>query len=289
MNSICFFSSYFTSPEIPGYITYYLSQLKRYFRTVVIYINDHTVDERQLSALRSAGIEYRMVKNEGFDFGMWYKAFREFDVNEYDRIGLVNDSCILFAPPDRLFQWIDSSDCDYCGFSGSNAIAYHVQSYFIVIKKKAIGHVARYFEKTGVLSGVHEVIRRYEVGLSEYLAAAGIKTGAMFSFSDYRGEFNPVILYCEDLIRQKVPLIKKKILRFSFRPEEMFTLMRMNFRSSPHYYAALIGRHNPDARLDLVQSAVNSASPFRLKMYAIARTIFNAAKAAVKRIKPGAA
>ena len=50
-------------------------------------------------------------ENEGFDFGLWYHAFLKYNVDLYDKIALVNDSCILFKSLDDfiLTKKLDSN------------------------------------------------------------------------------------------------------------------------------------------------------------------------------------
>ena len=42
MKSICFFSSYYTSAQIPFYVKYYLEELKRHF-TEVVFLTDEKI------------------------------------------------------------------------------------------------------------------------------------------------------------------------------------------------------------------------------------------------------
>ena len=96
MTSICLFCSYFNSDTIPNYIQYYVKELKNYFTKVVFITNEKSLSESSFSFLQTNKIEPFFVTNEGYDFGMWYKAMLKYDVEKYDRLNLVNDSCILF-------------------------------------------------------------------------------------------------------------------------------------------------------------------------------------------------
>src|SRR5579863_5292373 len=119
MRSICFFSSFYNTPRFAGYIHFYLTELKRHFSEVVFLTNQKDIHPDDLQFLGSLNIPYKLYKNEGFDFGMWYKAFQEYDVKNYDRIGLVNDSCLLFKKLDFFFEWLDKENPDYAGLTDS--------------------------------------------------------------------------------------------------------------------------------------------------------------------------
>ncbi len=240
MNSICFFSSYFNESGIPYYVRFYLDQLAPFFSKIVFITNDKKLSDDSLSYLKEKNIAFMPVKNEGWDFGMWYKAFKVYDILSFDRIGLVNDSCILFKPPHHFFNWLEKSELDYCGMVDSNAISYHLQSYFLIINKKAIPDAYQYFMENCILANVKEVIHTYEIGLSRYLIHKGHRIGACYTTKEYKGEYSPTFFMTKTLIEKGFPLIKKKIIFSSFRKDEYLTLVRMKFRLDPRYYIHIV-------------------------------------------------
>ncbi|MHB8401040.1 MAG: hypothetical protein ACYDCN_03400 [Bacteroidia bacterium] len=90
MKSICFYSSYFTQNYIPYYIKFYLEELEKHFTEIIFLTNEKTLIETDLTYLKQKNITLKFVSNEGFDFGMWYKAFKELPSLDYDRVALVN-------------------------------------------------------------------------------------------------------------------------------------------------------------------------------------------------------
>src|ERR1700746_4079739 len=115
MKSICFFSSFFHQDKIPYYIKYYIEELKKHFTEIVFLTNEKSFEESQINYLKELNINMIMFNNEGYDFGMWYKAMQKYDLSNYERVGLINDSGILFKPLDKVFEWINKNDHDYCG------------------------------------------------------------------------------------------------------------------------------------------------------------------------------
>ena len=278
MRSICLYSSYFEEPAIPYYVRFYLEKLLPHFTETVFVTNEKQLDDDSRAFLSSHNIRLQYVKNEGWDFGMWYKALQQVDVKEYDRIGLINDSCILFTSPERFFNWLQVSDVDYCGMVDSAAIAYHIQSYFLVINKNAIPHVMEYFHRHGILPDVKDVIRTYEVGLTQYLVSRRLKVGALHSTQLYKGEYSPMFYMPLELIKTGLPLIKKKIVYCSFRREEWITLMRMNFKLDPEIYLAVIREKYKDdpSLIDFDKVVLPRDMPFRrmLWSYHVRNTLF---------------
>lgn len=249
MKSICFYSSYFTHDYIPYYVKFYLEELEKHFSEIIFLTNEKQLKETELTYLKQKNITLKFVSNEGFDFGMWYKAFKEFKPLDYDRVGLINDSCVLFKPLTDVFKWIDSNDFDYCGLVSSKSVALHVQSYFIVINKNAIKPVYDYFMENGLISDYKKVIYTYEIGLSANLRKQGLKIAAMFTSKNDIAAQNPSFLVIEEFIKGGLPMIKKKIIFRSYRKGEYLSMLRMNFKLNQNVYIKLIKEVNKNVLL----------------------------------------
>jgi rhamnosyltransferase len=251
MRSICFFASYFKGNKIPYYITVYLTELKKHFSEVVLLTSQNDLSIESIAFLKAENIRLQIEENEGFDFGLWYKAFQKNEIDTYDQIALVNDSCILFKPLNEFMNWSRSNNADLQGITLSNAIALHIQSYFLIINKRAIPFVKEYFEKHKLLKNISDVIAVYEVGLSSFLISKDLRIDAFMDNNGYNGEFSPYY-YCVDYhISKGIPVIKKKILFASYRKDELFTLARMRFNISLSHYINLIKKNCKTIILDL--------------------------------------
>lgn len=250
MNSICFFASYFTSKNIPYYVEVYLRELKKHFSEVVLLTSQNHLNQSSFDFLEEEGILLNVEENQGFDFGMWFKAFQLYDVHSYDQIVLVNDSCILFKSLDEFADWASKDLADVKGMTLSEAVAPHLQSYFLVLNKKAVSLLSDYFKKNGVLTNIHDVIKIYEIGLSAYFSSHGLKLAAFMNNNNYKGEFSPYYYCIDHHLQMGIPLIKKKILFASYRQDELFTLARMNFNVSASYYIKKIKALNTELIID---------------------------------------
>ena len=250
MKSICFFSSYYEHTSIPYYVRCYLTELKKHFTTVVFITNKKEFSITDCDFLNEQKLEKLSVENEGFDFGMWHKAMQKFDVKTYERLALVNDSCILFKALDQVFETINKSDWDYCGLLDSNQIEYHLQSYFVVINRNALPIVETYFQQHGLCENFEDVIKIYEVGLTQHLIKSNLRVGSVFSCKVFGDNLNAAFSGIEALIKKGFPMIKKKIIFGNYRKGEARDLSRIDFNFNPNFYVQLIQKTNSNLILD---------------------------------------
>ncbi len=248
MKSICFFSSYFNGAKIPDYIRVYLLELSKYFSRIIFITNDKEINEESLTFLTQNKIELFLVVNEGYDFGMWHKALAKYDVSGYDRLGLINDSCILFGKLDTFFKWLDKEKPDYSGLTDSYQIEYHIQSYFLIINKETIPFVIDYFRQNGIIAELSEVIRVYEVGLSQYLVKMGKNLKAMYHFTKETDSNNNAIVWAMPLIKEGFPMVKKKIISREYKYKYWRSLVARGHDPFPEHYIKLIAKkiNNPE-------------------------------------------
>jgi lipopolysaccharide biosynthesis protein len=255
MNSVCLFASYYAEKEIPYYITVYLIELKKHFTKVIFLTTKKTISQETKLFLKEENLSYLQVENKGFDFGQWYQAFQALDINNYDQVALVNDSCILFKSLDELMHWSQNNKAEVQGITMSEAISPHIQSYFLILNKKAIALTQNYFNEYKKLATISEVIHTYEVGLSKYWQEQGLKISSYMDNNGYVGEFSPYYYCVEYHINKGIPLIKKKIMFNSYRSDELLTLARMNFKINVDYYLNLISISNSTLIVDLKKIA----------------------------------
>jgi lipopolysaccharide biosynthesis protein len=255
MNSVCLFASYYAEKEIPYYITVYLIELKKHFTKVIFLTTKKTISQETKLFLKEENLSYLQVENKGFDFGQWYQAFQALDINYYDQVALVNDSCILFKSLDELMHWSQNNKAEVQGITMSEAISPHIQSYFLILNKKAIALTQNYFNEYKKLATISEVIHTYEVGLSKYWQEQGLKISSYMDNNGYVGEFSPYYYCVEYHINKGIPLIKKKIMFNSYRSDELLTLARMNFKINVDYYLNLISISNSTLIVDLKKIA----------------------------------
>lgn len=239
-NAICFFASYFKGETIPYYIQVYLLELRKHFSELVLLASNEKIAEKDLSFLTENKITLQKEKNEGYDFGMWYKAIQQYDILNYDTVAFVNDSCVLFRSLNTFLSWAATEKADVLGITESHAVAHHIQSYFLCFRKPALPFVKAYFHKQGIQPDLDKVIKLYEIGLSTELLSKGLKIAAFVSNNNYKGEFAPYYHCIHSHLQQGIPMVKKKIVYSSYRQDELLSLARMNFKMNRlHYFSAM--------------------------------------------------
>jgi lipopolysaccharide biosynthesis protein len=287
MKRICFFSTYFEGDTIPYHIRTWLQELKKYFPEMVLLVSNTHLQEKERTFLKEQNIILQTEKNEGYDFGLWYKALQKHDIGQYDAVAFINDSSILFASLAPFVKWAEAQEADLLGMTESMAVSHHIQSYFLWCKKPVIPAVKNYFEQQGIRKNLQDVIAVYEIGLSKEVLSKGFKIAAYVSNHGYAGEFAPYYHLVDSHLQQGIPLIKKKILFRSYRKDELLTLARMNFDiSTGHYYKRL--QQSGDLIIDLDEvkkSAEKGMSGMDVFFYTVKRALIRLLRPVYKTMK----
>lgn len=288
MKTLCLFSSYSISPDLPEYIITYLSELKNYFTEVRLLTNERVLSSSSNDKLKQHDIKLCLLVNEGYDFGMWSKSFNDINLDEWDQIALVNDSCVLFRSLKETMNSINASNWDYSGLISSYQVSWHIQSFFIVMRKSVFTEVKNYFNTHGLKSSFNDVIQYYEVGLCSHLLKKNYKLGALFTPEEKDALLNPSFERIDQLIRKGYPLIKRKLVTGDYRNSELYPLLMSNFRFQPSYYYNIINHNVDHPLLDVkafVQSSVSWQRRIKLLILSVLSTILGLVIKIVRRIK----
>ncbi len=281
-NNICLFSSYFEGNSLPYYIRVYLKELKKHIQTVILICNGSNLDEESTSFLKENNISVQLENNEGFDFGAWYKAFQKLDISQFENVFLVNDSCVLFRSLTPFMDWISKDNADVKGMTYSEAITPHIQSYFMVLNKKATDLTINYFKNNGIKQSISEVISTYELGLNKNFTDNGLRLAAFVDNDGYQGEFSPYYKCVEYHLQKGIPLIKTKILFSSYRKDELPNLARMGFNIDIDHYYQLMAKQK-DLLIDLTGFKKQNPS----QMSSVDILAFNLKRSLIKLVRPG--
>jgi len=233
LQTLCVFMHYSNSPFIAKYVMVYVEELSNYFDEVILVTNERFIDNDCF--VHNQKVSLVLVKNEGYDLGMFYKVFQKIDPDQYSEIACINDSNILFKSLHGIFSWGRNQQFDFWGIIDSyekpwfskHQDNYHIQSHFIVFNQKAIAEVITFLGQVNIQSFLDEkdtiklrraVVNEWEIGLSQSLINRGLTCGAYIDsqlFSKLYLSGKPVNvgfkLYSE-LIKSGYPLIKKKII-----------------------------------------------------------------------------
>jgi hypothetical protein len=286
--SICLYSSYVAGDDIPFYVRFYLEQLKPHFTRIIYITNERELNKEALDFLQTFSIECMPVANEGYDFGMWYKALSKLQKEHtaplaevYEHIGLINDSCILFKDLHTDFERLNAARAGYSGMVISDRYATHIQSFFLIIRGAAIGVMTDYFNRHGLVHDYRQVIQTYEIGLTQEMIRNNISIFSLYNNSNRTHDKNPSFSLVKELLEEGMPLIKKKIVFRNYRGLEYYWVVRMNFDTDYRRYVKLIqkkyGTHIIDFNRVMEDAPRKNHSD--LFWFNVARTIANIVRA----------
>lgn len=200
---------------------------------VMLVTNQRPINNEE--ELQKEKIKTLFVKNEGYDLGMFYKAYLTINPALYHQIACVNDSNILINSLNPVFEWGNNQNVDFWGLIDSyqkpwfsiHQNNYHIQSHFLVFNQKAIDQlpvffneidVEKLFEQTDQGQLRRTVINDWEIGLTQFLMNEGLTCKSFidsqaFSQLYLSGKIKNVAhkLYAE-LIYSGYPLLKKKVI-----------------------------------------------------------------------------
>jgi lipopolysaccharide biosynthesis protein len=231
--SLCVFVHFSNNPYIPLYVKIYVDEISKYFDQVILVTNERSAQAE--ASYKKLNISKVFVKNEGYDLGMFYKVFQSINPEDYAQIACINDSNILFNELLPIFNWSKEHQSDFWGVIDSNQKPsfsthknnYHIQSHFIVFNRKAIQKLPEFFDSI-IIQDIYdeksskllrqEVIKKWEVGLSQYLINEGLTCKSYIDSQSYcqlylSGKSTNVSLKLyPELIRSGFPLLKIKVI-----------------------------------------------------------------------------
>ena len=142
----------------------------------VIFVSNSLVCIEDEDKLKRRSIEVIFRDNVGLDFGMWKSALAQQDMRECSELLLTNSSVIgPLAPLAPIFEEAKKWNCDFWGLTDSFEMAPHLQSYFIVMRKRVIISDAfrSFWESVLPYQSKYQIIRSYELGLTVWLEENG--------------------------------------------------------------------------------------------------------------------
>lgn len=197
----------------------YIEQLSQSGLSVLlVVIVDRPLELLDKEVAAASGIIVR--DNAGYDFGAWAHAFQLYPaLFGAGLLVMTNDSLIPTADVDvfaAMMTRVRQCPADIVALTASHEYGWHVQSYFLGLKPKALSswgfqHFIRDLRR---IDDKDEVIRTYEVPFAANMQAAGLTVQAL-----YAGSFsaNPTFFSWRELIDQGFPFIKLLMLRDKFK------------------------------------------------------------------------
>ncbi|ACM04349.1 rhamnan synthesis F family protein [Cereibacter sphaeroides] len=184
---VAVFASYTGDGILPPQVVPYLEGLKPLTDAIIV-VCDNDLKPSEVAKLSGLAAHVITGRHGEYDFGSYKRGVAWLDkaglLTTADDLILCNDSCYgpigSFAP---MFAEMEAKGLDVWGATDSREIDYHLQSYFVVLTRKAFSSEAfrTFISRVEKQPNVQEVIRKYEIGMSQTLAKAGFRSGAMIS------------------------------------------------------------------------------------------------------------
>lgn len=219
---LCYFAHYHPAGIVADYVLHYLAELKRAGFTVVA-ASTAALSETEADKLRGACECLILRDNRGLDFGSWIDCHAAVPPDGAEWLLLCNDS--VYGPIGSLAACIDrlaATPADFYGLVANAQLGRHLQSWFVLLRPAAFRSPAfRERFSSPIPDGLakEEVIRRYEVGLSRDLEAAGLSGHALYDpelhgLLSRRHPFNAThFLWRELVCSLGIPFLKVDLLR----------------------------------------------------------------------------
>ncbi len=165
---------------VDNYVLFYLRSLRK-ISDFLIFISTSSLDNHETIKLDELCDHIIIKENTGYDFMSWKTGCEAIpDLSLFDELVICNDSVYgALFPFQEMFNIMSNFDFDFWGITDSYAIQWHLQSYFIVFKKNVFSSKTfmEFFEKIKVEKNKEDVIKKYEIGLSQNLIQNNFKAG----------------------------------------------------------------------------------------------------------------
>ena len=206
------FASYDKNGIVHDAVVAYLKKL-RAVADVIVFIADNTADASERAKLNGLADVAVFEPHGEYDFGSYKRGIRlarDKGLSDgCDELILCNDSCFAVAGMEQAFADMGKRECDFWGLSENLEVERHLQSFFLVFRRKVFQSDAfvRFFNAVERQPNARAVIDKYEIPLLKFFETAGFKSSA-FIKGDADG--NPA-QYPLRMLEQGSFLIKRKV------------------------------------------------------------------------------
>lgn len=262
------------------HVQFFLRELRGHCAMLIFVSTSISPDELKKAAIICDKAISR--ENVGYDFVSWKVGLHNLeDSLHYDEITFVNDSC--YGPVfsfDQVFRRAATERCDIWGLTYSYQHAPHLQSFFFSFRKSVTNNpdFFLFWDSVTPQPDKQEIIRRYEVGMTQFFQQRGYKIYSLFDTKKlfflerflavfFNGSYlqrrfirvfkgfirakrprNPMHVYWRTVLNSGIPLIKVELLRDN--PIEVnLDLIRRYLKRRNSYDSELISRHLDRVRL----------------------------------------
>ncbi len=221
MKRLAIFAFYNEKGLINDYVVTYLKYLKEVSDNI-IFVADNEPNVKELSKIYLLVSHIESYHHGEYDFGSYKIGFKyakeHYLLDDVDEIILCNDSCFCVDSLKPAFDKMATNSCDFWSMTASNEYEPHLQSFFLVVKKKLFNSevFSNYLDNVKHLDSFLEIVNTYEIPLKMTFEKEGFKSA---SYIKAPKKNNPTFFPIK-CIKVKMPLIKRKIFTESYACKE---------------------------------------------------------------------
>lgn len=181
----CIFAHYDKDDLVQEYVHYYLKELHNVAQKIV-FVTVSTISNEDVEKLQRFNVEVVRRENIGYDFYSYKVGIAQLELDGYDELIICNDSVFgPIFPMKSIFKSMQNRVCDFWGITDSDLIAHHLQSYFLVFRKSVLNSTifSDFWNGVDVLTDKNEIIKQYEVGVSQKLLGENFTLLAYVQYS----------------------------------------------------------------------------------------------------------
>ncbi len=171
-SKLCLFASWDPHGFIDPYVRNYLSRIRDEGYDIQFVTTAPQIDQGDLTLAQSICSKVIHRRNFGLDFASWKLAINRMssaEIRSYDQILLANDSCFgPFQDLGPILKSLEQSPAPLCGLCDNWEKFYHLQSFFVLLKREFIESPVwdEFWNGVRVLIDKNQIIENYEVGLT---------------------------------------------------------------------------------------------------------------------------
>ena len=208
---ILIFSHYSSRDEVESYNYLTLERLDERFDFVIILTNcPNRWDLARPNYNKYHLLSYNF-KSDFRNYGVFIMQTAKTLIRA-SQVCLMNDSFVVVDVDafgrcmKRLFE---STAADFAGITSSHEGVYHLQSYFIIFKGRAVNAMVDYFTMRGLPMNYQASISDYELGITAHLAKDGLAPFAMVSNKEMQFPLNTTY-YKWSMVLQHTGIVKRQ-------------------------------------------------------------------------------
>jgi hypothetical protein len=188
IKKIAVFASFSADGKIADYVLYYLKGLKKVC-DAIIFVTDNPLFPEEINKIKNMVIYAEVARHGEYDFGSYKRgylyALNNHLLDNAEELIFCNDSCYgPVYPFKKMFKAMSERKLDFWGVCANDEFQYHLQSYFLVFKKKVFNSTvfSDFILSIKKEANVSQVVIKYETRFTNILQEAGFICDSFIPF-----------------------------------------------------------------------------------------------------------